>query len=256
MAGRKKPKKQMREGGRQYRLNILFSFFSLLTVIVSLSLSWVVLAKQDFLYDVWHDYTSIGEGIDKYGPQNRFKPGFGDTTRAERIRVFAAINQAVHRGGEGLEVIQYQSPSSNGLQILLREPEVIHLQDVANLIDTLFWLAFIALLIWFGFLAYLLLVERKLPTILESGKNLLLLLIPIFLILFIIGPETVFNTLHVWIFPDEHEWFFFYQDSLMSTLMMAPTLFAWIAAAMALLALVFYLLILQVLSMVEKAMKK
>jgi len=45
-----------------------------------------------------------------------------------------------------------------------------------------------------------------------------------------IGAKTVFYKLHTWIFPPGHQWFFYYQDSLMTTLMKAPVLFAGIAA--------------------------
>ncbi|MFN2223885.1 MAG: DUF1461 domain-containing protein, partial [Candidatus Promineifilaceae bacterium] len=33
-----------------------------------------------------------------------------------------------------------------------------------------------------------------------------------------------------WICPPGHQWFFYYQDSLMTTMMKAPVLFAGIAA--------------------------
>jgi hypothetical protein len=46
----------------------------------------------------------------------------------------------------------------------------------------------------------------------------------------IIGSKKVFYYLHTWIFPPEHPWFFYYQDSLMTTLMKAPDLFGLIAA--------------------------
>lgn len=50
-------------------------------------------------------------------------------------------------------------------------------------------------------------------------------------VLLIVGPEKVFNQLHIWVFPDDHQWFFYYQDSLMSTMMFAPHLFGWIGLA-------------------------
>jgi hypothetical protein len=49
-------------------------------------------------------------------------------------------------------------------------------------------------------------------------------------ILAVIGPKAVFTQLHIWVFPAEHKWFFYYQDSLMSTMMHAPILFGGIAA--------------------------
>jgi hypothetical protein len=39
------------------------------------------------------------------------------------------------------------------------------------------------------------------------------------------------------VFPEGHQWFFYYQDSLMSTLMKAPYLFGYIALALLVLTL-------------------
>jgi hypothetical protein len=46
--------------------------------------------------------------------------------------------------------------------------------------------------------------------------------------------------MHILVFPDDHQWFFYYQDSLMSTLMKAPDLFAGIAIQIVLVGLVLY----------------
>ena len=53
----------------------------------------------------------------------------------------------------------------------------------------------------------------------------------------LIGAKRVFYSLHDLIFPAEHQWFFYYQDSLMSTMMKAPDFFAYVAAALAVLAI-------------------
>ncbi len=50
--------------------------------------------------------------------------------------------------------------------------------------------------------------------------------------LLISGPEAVFYQFHIWLFPADHEWFFYWQDSLMSTLMKAPVLFGGIAVVL------------------------
>ncbi|MCB1808001.1 MAG: DUF1461 domain-containing protein, partial [Candidatus Competibacteraceae bacterium] len=42
----------------------------------------------------------------------------------------------------------------------------------------------------------------------------------------LMGPVRVFYQLHIWIFPPGHPWFFYYQDSLMTTLLKAPDIFA------------------------------
>src|SRR5690625_5358126 len=48
-------------------------------------------------------------------------------------------------------------------------------------------------------------------------------------LILLIGPVRVFYALHDYIFPDDNPWFFYYQDSLMTTLMKAPDLFGLIA---------------------------
>jgi hypothetical protein len=49
-------------------------------------------------------------------------------------------------------------------------------------------------------------------------------------VLVLFGPVNVFYKLHTWIFPADHQWFFYYQESLMTTLMKAPDIFGGIAA--------------------------
>ena len=58
-----------------------------------------------------------------------------------------------------------------------------------------------------------------------------------------LGGKAVFYQLHIWIFPANHQWFFYYQDSLMSTMMKAPDLFAYIAISLSLLGLLFFVLL-------------
>ena len=57
------------------------------------------------------------------------------------------------------------------------------------------------------------------------------------------GPQIVFNELHRWVFADKSEWHFYYQDSLMTTLLKAPDTFATMAILMTAIALIFWLLI-------------
>ena len=54
----------------------------------------------------------------------------------------------------------------------------------------------------------------------------------------------MFYQVHVGICPAEHQWFFYYQESLMTTLMHAPQLFGVIAVAIIALALLLYGLLL------------
>ena len=68
------------------------------------------------------------------------------------------------------------------------------------------------------------------------------------LIITAIGPKDVFYKMHTLIFPSGHQWFFYYQDSLMTTLMKAPDLFAAIAVEWLLLTMIILALLLALLA--------
>ncbi len=222
---------------------LLAGGYGITTFLFAFILAWGALYPSDFLYGLWHAHGGIAEGIDRYGPKNRYKLGFAETTRSQRVQLFHEINVAVHRGGEGLQAITYQSPSSQGSQLLLREPEVIHLQDVARLIDTLTRVAWGVALMWGAGTAVYFVRCRVVPGLRQQVAGPIALLLAGGLCLVMFGAEAVFNQLHIWIFPDEHQWFFYYQESLMSTMMLAPRLFAWIAATWVVLALGIFLLV-------------
>lgn len=230
--------------GVQLRSDVLYACgFGVLGLISSLALAWFVLANANFLYGVWHDYAGIGAAIDKYGPQNRYKPGFADTTRAQRIALFAQINKEVHGDATGLARISYRTHSSRGQTALLRHPEIIHLIDVARLIDRVAIVAYCCILCWLLLVGRCLLRKRRLPSIGKQFVAVFGLVAFASLLIMVIGPERVFNQFHIWLFPKDHPWFFYYQDSLMSTLMYAPYLFGWIALSLVFLALSFFVIV-------------
>jgi hypothetical protein len=196
----------------------------------ALFIAWQALSSVDFLYPIWHKALDIGNTISVYGPQNRHRRGFERTTAVEHARLFAAIVHAVENGGRGLEYLRYRDPEGKPIDRLLTRPEIVHLQDVARLVG-----AFEK----FGWLCTLLFITtgvslRLRPTPRPVVKNVLAYLAVIALLsigaIVAIGAKTVFYKLHTWIFPPGHQWFFYYQDSLMTTLMKAPDLFAGIAA--------------------------
>jgi len=206
-------------------------------LLASLYLSWRLLATADFLYPLWYDHAGIGAHIDRYGPQNRYRSGFGETSRAERLAAFAAIGRAVRNDGRGLEALTY-TDSTGTSRTLLRPPEIVHLQDVARLVTVLerAGLAACGLVVvtvaWF---------RRRRQTLPPAGRLFgwtgLGVALAVGLVL-LLGPRDVFYRFHLWVFPEGHQWFFYYQDSLMSTLMKAPYLFGYIAAALVALTLV------------------
>ncbi|PLA74245.1 DUF1461 domain-containing protein [Hydrogenovibrio sp. SC-1] len=218
-----------------------------LTLLLCFWGSWLTLAQVNFGYPVWHDYAGIGDHIDRYAPLNLYRKGFEETSSETRYQLFADIVKAIHHQGKGLENLTYET--SQYRVALLRPAEIIHLKDVSHLISILQKAALYGLIIWLfwtGFLIY----RRRYPAsrqLLTSGAlGALALMIP----LLIWGPETVFYQLHIWIFPEQHQWFFYYQESLMSTMMKAPDLFGYIFISLMTVTTGFFILIHQLLQRV------
>lgn len=208
-------------------------------MLASLYLSWRTLAAADFLYPVLYGPAGIGEHIDTYAPENRYRDGFGHTTRAEREALFSAIAESVRNHGRGLETLVYRDARGREIGVLLRPAEIIHLRDVARLVHRLEIAGLLALAVLSFHLVWLRRRQRRLPGALRllawTGTGVLATAA----LILAVGPRNVFYAMHEIVFPADHQWFFFYQDSLMSTMMKAPYLFGYIAVALVLLALVY-----------------
>lgn len=212
--------------------------------LAALWIAWRALAMADFLYPVLYDAIDVHGHIETFAPQNRYKNDFGTTTREERLRLFGEIVDAIHASGEGLAEIRYHRPDGAVIDTLLRDPEVGHLQDVANLVDRIApfgWLA----VVWTAI--HLLLIRLfgwRVPSFMRLlGASLLAVAAGVCIVL-LVGARRVFYWFHEWVFPPDHPWFFYYQDSLMSTMMKAPDLFGAIAAVLLAVGLAVYALLL------------
>lgn len=215
--------------------------YALLGLIAAIYLAWALLAKADFLYPLWHDLAGLDRTIERYGPQNRYRSGFEQTTKAERVRLFGAIVDAIHDGGEGLEELRYHDARGRELGRLLREPEIVHLQDVARLVDALRIAGWTALGVWLAVVAWRWRVGRSLPRTGPTALAGLGLVAALTAVVLLAGPVRVFYGFHEWLFPPDHQWFFYYQESLLTTMMRAPDLFGYIAAELVALALAIWL---------------
>ena len=205
-------------------------------LILSLWLSWQALVPVDFGYGLAYRMLDIEQHVQRYGPENRYKQDFEHTTPQEQKRLFGAIVSAIQHDGDGLRRIYYTT--HDGVRhTLLREAEAVHLQDVANLIDLFDRAALVSALLLAGIAGFLKVRRLRAPSILQMLAGLGALLLSCGLILMVAGPTNTFYWLHTQIFPADHEWFFYYQDSLMTTLMKAPDLFGFIAALWVALAL-------------------
>ena len=79
--------------------------------------------------------------------------------------------------------------------------------------------------------------RQQLPSVKQLLAGLLGLGVVVVAVL-VLGAEKVFYQFHVWIFPAGHQWFFYYEESLMSMMMKAPDLFGYIAIMLVVLAVI------------------
>ncbi|MCJ8268710.1 MAG: DUF1461 domain-containing protein, partial [Psychrosphaera sp.] len=118
-----------------------------------------------------------------------------------------------------------------------------HLEDVANLIDFMNPFAIAASLLGLVFAALFSRGKLPVPRFKQQLVGIGVFVGLCALTTLLIGPEKVFNAFHEWVFPAGHQWYFFYEDSLMSTLMKAPDLFGAIAVLLTVVALVVFVVL-------------
>lgn len=207
----------------------------------SVVIAWYALSAVNFAFPLLYDEVGIGENISQFGPRNKYKQGFEHTTRAEHERLFSEIVTAINNNGVGLQEIRYRTAQGVPVDYLLRPPEVVHLQDVANLLAKLrnvcWYLAGLTLFLG-GVHVF---AGWKVPATWQATMGWIGLLAVFVFLLSIAGATTVFYSLHTRIFPDGHQWFFYYQESLMTTLMKAPDLFGYIAVLIVLTTIVVFI---------------
>lgn len=220
---------------------VFWPVFFLCQLIALVLVSWHLAAQFHFAYPLGYQLLGLDKHITEYAPLNRNKEDFELTTPADHWRLFGEISDAVQDSGRGLQNISY--PLRNGQMTgLMHEAEIIHLQDVANLIDQFYRVGSICLGLWLA-LFIIALWQKWLP---PSNKKVLTGFIAgIALVASIVlasGAKDIFYWLHVQIFPQGHEWFFYYQDSLMTTLMKAPDIFAFISVFLLVILLILWCL--------------
>ncbi|MGJ8693787.1 MAG: DUF1461 domain-containing protein [Thalassotalea sp.] len=211
------------------KIKLVHNLYSISSIFLVIALCWLTLYKANFFYGFWHQHGGISATISYFSPKNIHIKGFENTTKAEHIRLFKAISYAVHLAPDSLANITFTSPDKPTPKPLLHQREIVHLNDVANTIQVLYLLILMNIIGWLWCLRYYLQNKQKLPSLIKQLINTSVFIAVILIVLFIIGPTAVFYWFHQLIFPDNHQWFFYYEDSLMSTLMSAPDLFGWIA---------------------------
>jgi lipoprotein signal peptidase len=211
-------------------------------------LSWQILSQANFLYDQIYEHNNLEAHVNEFAPLNRNgKESFALTTKAERLRIFNNIAHEINNGGYDLGLITYTPEDAEGATKFLIEAERDHLQDVANLVSSLKPVgAVIAslLIAFYGFCWYYK-VSRYQYFWRPSGIFVSLFQIATVAALcvaitFALGPQQTFYLLHEWAFSDKAQWYFYFEDSLMTTLM-PEIVFANIAALIGMLTVLIWL---------------
>jgi len=215
--------------------------------VVTLWFSWHLLARINYGYSWFYDTVGVSQNVIEFGPQNQYRKGFEKTTRQEHYRLFHEIVVAINERGTGLATISYRSSNGDRIDTLLHAAEVTHLRDVARLVahfDFAGVLSVLMAMVLAGII-YWQRIERP------KGRSLVIATIGLCLLvavlILVVGPIDVFYTLHDWVFPAGHQWFFYYQESLMTTLMKAPDIFGYISALWAVVTLVLFTIICKLL---------
>jgi hypothetical protein len=220
-----------------------------LSFIIALWASWHLLAKVDFGYALWYEVGGVKQNIAQYAPENRYKKGFEETDKAQRLQLFHQIVLAIQSPPEQavkqLQSLRYQTADGTSVK-LLRPAEVLHLVDVSYLVQRLNAMAQSLALIWIGLSIWFLLRKVCFPNSRQMRLSILAGLGILGILLIAFGPTEVFYQLHRWVFPEGHPWFFYYQDSLMSTMMYAPVLFGEIGLLLLGVSLLLFLAIWQI----------
>lgn len=212
---------------RQTRRILLWSAYLFCCVWLAVAAVWWGLARADYAYPLWYRVLNIQDHIATYAAQNPEKPGFAQLPPEQHRRAFTQIRESVHGGSPKLGTIVYPGPTGQTVALLTND-EITHLRDVRRLFDRAALASALFGLLWFP-LAWRLrragTPGRRQAIAVLAGAAVL-----VAGILILAGPTAVFYKFHDWLFPPEHPWFFYWQESLMSTLMKAPALFGGIAA--------------------------
>ncbi|MEW6999545.1 DUF1461 domain-containing protein [Colwelliaceae bacterium BS250] len=220
--------------------NLQWLLFCLSLLIFALGISWQINRSVNFTYPIWYQALDISAHIKTYAPQNKYnKQDFVFTSEQQHLELFAEVVDEIHNQGVGLENISYKTPAGK-VKTLFTQAEVIHLQDVANLIDSL-TIVWLLNLLPLSFLSYSYKVKNtQAPNNKTKVAVLITAILSVVIAFAIFGFKSIFYWFHTVIFPDNHQWFFYYQESLMSTFMKAPDLFGAIAGVIFLVMLPIY----------------
>ena len=143
--------------------------------------------------------------------------------------------------------MHYHDNMGHPLGPLLTQAEIQHLYDVAQLVDRFRMVAWVAVIAGLLLAPLTLRYPQPPPSLAQISLTLLATTLILGGAILLTGPVEIFYALHVWLFPPEHQWYFYYEESLMSMMMQAPNLFGpiavmWVVSALLLTGLFWQLL--------------
>jgi uncharacterized membrane protein len=226
---------------------VLWLCTCLFLLVFSLGLSWQVNKSASFFYEFWYSKLNIEQTIKTYVPQNtQGKRDFASTNTQQHFKSFNEIVYEINNNGKGLAKLSYQN-NDKEQKLLLTTAEIVHLQDVSDLVNTLRSVSIINLLLLLIVIVIVLRFKQPKPHKKEQYMAVTIPSITLLIMFIILGFTEIFYYLHTLVFPDNNQWFFYYQESLMSSLMKAPDLFAGIGLSLMVVALVIYVIIYRLL---------
>ena len=234
---------------------ILNFILSISLLCVSFYIAWNLNAASNFLYSTWYEVLSLDSAITKYATDNKFKKGFEHTNKQQHVELFSGIVVGIQNRGEGLRKLSYLDKNNGIKQTLLTDAELVHLEDVAKLVSIFKYVA-----IFGSFIAFIVFLIMWFKNILIAKYKRHLFgavgaILSICILVILIGPTKIFYFGHELIFPNNHQWFFYYEESLMSTMMKAPVLFGPIACQLLISTVVLWLTALYVLQVMQAKFK-
>lgn len=222
---------------------LIFSIF-----IISINISWKISSHYDFYYQQLYQPLSISSHIQKYSVRNRNYSlrNFVNTNLKDHYRIFHEIVTAINSSGGGLRNISFYSPLFDRDILFLTSPEIIHLKDVSKLVDRFNLLTWGCVLLSIIGLIFLKIYKFKFFNIKEIMISFSLLSLLFSFAIFSVGPLEIFYYLHE-VFFSKNQWFFYYEESLMTTLMKAPQIFGYISGALLLLSFVIFYIFIRII---------
>ena len=220
-------------------LKIILWPLYILTLLMSATLiAWHLLTQFDFAYPQGYKLLEIDRHIARFAPQNRYRKHFERTTQEEHFQLFSKILSSIQNNGEGLADITYSHDENSSS--LLRKAEVVHLERVAKLVNRFYWLGSASIILSIILFTLIKRLKPARPKLKQVLAGIFVIVLSGGVILFIVGPKNLFHWLHTQIFPVGDQWFFYYQDSLMTTLLKAPDLFGFMGALLLIATLFIY----------------